>query len=60
MRLAEGLTCDELGQSCFYEGTVCMNGLTKLNYCDCEPDGHGGHTFGCHLVACDDLGDAGP
>jgi hypothetical protein len=59
MFLAEGLTCDELGESCFYEGTVCADGLTKLNYCECEPDGHGGHTFECHVVACNDLGDGG-
>jgi hypothetical protein len=57
MSLAEGLTCNVVGESCFYEGSVCADGLTKLNYCECVPDGHGGHTFGCHIVACNDLGD---
>ena len=62
MFLAEGLTCNVVGESCFYEGALCADGLTKLNYCECAPDGHGGHTFACHIVACNDLGDgdAGP
>jgi hypothetical protein len=60
MALAEGLTCTANGQSCFYDGAVCSNGLTKLNYCECAPDGFGGFVFGCHVVPCEpDLQDAG-
>jgi hypothetical protein len=59
MVLAGGLTCDELGESCYYDGEVCKDGLTKLNYCECEPNGHGGHTFACHIVPCENLSDGG-
>jgi hypothetical protein len=60
MALAQGLTCTENGQSCFYEGIKCADGLTKLNYCECAPDGFGGFTFGCHIVSCNpDFEDAG-
>jgi hypothetical protein len=59
MDLAEGLSCDELGEACYYEGAVCADGLTKLNYCECEADGHGGHTFGCHILECENLTDGG-
>jgi hypothetical protein len=57
MFLAEGLTCNVVGESCYYEGSTCADGLTKLNYCECEPDGHGGYTLECRIVACNDLGD---
>ncbi len=53
MTFAEGLTCTANGQSCFYEGEKCPNGIVKLNYCECGPDGHGGLTFSCHVLACD-------
>ena len=59
MALAEGLTCAELGESCYYDGEKCANGVTKLNYCECEPDGHGGHVFACHILACENLTDGG-
>lgn len=62
MALAQGLTCTANGQSCFYDGEVCANGLTKLNYCECSPDGFGGGglVFACHIVPCEpDLGEGG-
>ncbi len=60
MALAEGLTCTANGQSCFYEGATCSDGLVKLNYCECAPDGFGGFVFGCHIVPCEpDLLDGG-
>jgi hypothetical protein len=60
MALAQGLTCTENGQSCFYEGAMCSDGLIKLNYCECSPDGFGGFEFACHIVPCEpDFTDGG-
>jgi hypothetical protein len=58
--LAEGLTCNENGQSCYYVGVKCPDGVTKLNYCECGPDGFGGYVFACHVLLCNpEFDDAG-
>jgi hypothetical protein len=60
MGLANGLTCNLVGEDCYYDGAMCADGLTKLNYCQCQPSGQGGHVFQCHIVSCEpDLAEGG-
>jgi hypothetical protein len=60
MVLAQGLSCAEVGRSCYYDGEVCPDGTTKLDYCQCKADGAGGFTFVCGVVPCAPDDDAGP
>jgi hypothetical protein len=58
--LADGLACTEVGQSCFYDGAVCGDGRTMLDWCQCKADGSGGFAFMCAVVPCNPEDDAGP
>lgn len=53
--LARGAVCPTIGKTCFYEGPICPESLTKkpaLDYCQCKPDGEGGSVFVCYPKQC--------
>jgi hypothetical protein len=49
---AEGSACAVLGRSCFYDGTRCDDGIERLNYCACSPDGNDALAYQCFVVPC--------
>jgi hypothetical protein len=52
MELGQGSACNRLGKSCYYVGALCSNGITKLNFCQCKPNGDGTMSYACAVVPC--------
>lgn len=56
VRAGQGAPCDELGKACFYDGQLCTDGVTRLDYCECQRDASGSFAYACTIVPCP-LGD---
>jgi hypothetical protein len=48
----QGVTCPDIGKACFYDGQVCADGVTKLDYCQCKPASGGTLAYQCARVPC--------
>jgi hypothetical protein len=52
MGAAQGAACDRMQRACFYEGDLCADGVTKLDYCLCQRSASGGMAYACSDVPC--------
>ncbi len=56
MAAAQGGGCDEIQRACFYEGELCTDGVTKLDYCVCLRGASGDLTYACAAPPCGPAG----
>lgn len=52
MGAAQGAACDLIERACFYEGDLCADGVTKLDYCLCQGSTSGSMAYACFSLPC--------